>query len=69
MQVEYDTYKEMDFTCQCGWQGKGSELVNGEFSEVHLIGDLDCPKCYSLIAFWQYPIREKENKKRRRKEK
>ncbi|MBN1926927.1 MAG: hypothetical protein JW798_13935 [Prolixibacteraceae bacterium] len=57
MQVNYDTYKSMDFTCpECGWHGKGEELLNGEFSEVHLIGDLECPKCFHLIAHWQAPL-------------
>ncbi len=57
MQVDYDTYKEKDFTCKhCGWKGKGRELSHGDFSEVHFIGDLDCPKCYEMIAFWQAPL-------------
>ena len=54
MQVDYNNYKTHDFTCsKCGWQGKGGELENGDFSEVHVIGDLECPKCYHLVAFWQ----------------
>ncbi|MGZ8551328.1 MAG: hypothetical protein ACXWV2_11725 [Chitinophagaceae bacterium] len=65
MEVDYNKYEKMDFTCKCGWQGKGAELVNGEFSEVHLIGDLSCPKCSEQIAFWQWPM--KEDKKPRRK--
>ena len=45
MEVEYATYKEMDFTCkQCKWTGKGSELINAGFSDEHLICDLECPK-------------------------
>ena len=57
MQVEYAMYKEMDFTCkQCKWTGKGSELVNAGFSDEHLICDLECPKCYGLVAFWQAPL-------------
>lgn len=57
MQVDYYTYKSQDFTCsKCGWQGKGIELENGEFSEAHLLCDLECPKCYHLVAFWQTPL-------------
>ena len=54
MQVDYDTYETQDFTCSnCGWQGKGEELSNGDFSGLHSIGDLECPKCFHLIAYWQ----------------
>jgi hypothetical protein len=64
MQVDYDTYKTQDFTCsKCGWKGKGEELENGEFSEVHVIGDLECPKCYHLIAFWQGKMKGDLNRK------
>ena len=56
MQVNYETYKTQDFTCsKCGWQGKGSELDHGDFSEISFIGDLECPKCDHLVAFWQAP--------------
>jgi len=61
MQVDYDTYKSMDFTCnKCGWQGNGKALSNGGFSEASFIGDLDCPKCFELVAFWQAPYHEKD---------
>ncbi len=67
MQVDYYTYKEKDFNCNhCGWKGKGSELSHGDFSEVHFIGDLNCPKCGELIAFWQAPLinpEKSDNKK------
>ncbi|WP_242082427.1 hypothetical protein [Aestuariivivens sediminis] len=54
MQVDYDTYKTENFSCiKCGWEGKGMELNHGDFSEMHVIGDLDCPECGHLIAFWQ----------------
>jgi len=57
MQVNYNNYKMQDFICsECGWKGKGSELVNGDFSELHYIGDLECPKCFHLVAFWQAPL-------------
>jgi len=64
MTVDYFKYKNEDFTCEnCGWQGKGSELVNGEFSEVHFICDLDCPQCNEMVDHWQAPLlRDMKNK-------
>jgi len=60
MEVNYDIYKAEDFICEkCGWKGKGKELINGYFSEVHAICDLECPKCDSLIAFWQGKLTNK----------
>ena len=60
MQLNYFTYKKEDFTCpHCGWKGKGHELRQVDFNEVHLIGDLDCPRCYEHIGFWQAPTMEK----------
>ena len=57
MEVNYDTYKSIDFTCsKCGWQGKGEALTDGDFSEDCFIGDLDCPECHELLAFWQAPL-------------
>ena len=67
MQVEYDKYKEMDFSCHCGWQGKGAELSHGDFSEVHLIGDLECPECHSLVAFWSSPVKESKVTRKKKK--
>jgi len=59
MQVDYNNYKEKAFTCsKCGWKGKGTELSNGDFNEVYCIGDLECPECDYLIAFWQAPLSE-----------
>jgi hypothetical protein len=61
MKVDYYKYKEQDFTCpHCKWNGKGSELKNGEFSEMHFIGELDCPVCHERVAFWQAPLVDKE---------
>ena len=58
MKVDYDKYESMEFTCnQCGWTGKGTELSNGDFSEASFIGDLDCPKCFHQVAFWQAPLK------------
>jgi hypothetical protein len=59
MQVDYYTYKEEYFTCcKCGWQGKGDQLSHGDFHEMNMIGDLDCPECSELIAFWQAPSKK-----------
>lgn len=45
------------FSCpDCGWEGMGSELDDGDFSEYSFIGNLECPKCGHLIAFWQAPL-------------
>jgi guanosine-3',5'-bis(diphosphate) 3'-pyrophosphohydrolase len=66
MQVDYYTYKAQDFKCiECSWQGKGEQLLNGDFSELHSIGDLNCPKCYHLIAFWQAPLIEDSTEKKK----
>lgn len=62
MIVDYETYKMQNFTCiKCGWEGKGEQLSNGDFSEMHSIGNLDCPKCFHLIAFWQAPLTNNES--------
>lgn len=62
MQVNYYTYKSLVFICtKCGWKGKGKELSHGNFSESTLIGDLECPKCFELIAFWQAPLSDKND--------
>ncbi len=39
-------------------EGKGIELVHGDFSELHSIGNLDCPHCSHLVAYWQAPLRK-----------
>lgn len=59
MKVDYNTYKEQDTTCtKCGWKGKGAELSDGDFSEASWIGDLNCPKCFELVAFWQASLKD-----------
>jgi hypothetical protein len=40
------------------WQGKGDQLSHGDFHEMSMIGDLDCPECSELIAFWQAPSKK-----------
>ena len=63
MLVDYDTYKSQEFTCRnCGWHGAGSELNHGDYSE-DCIGDLECPKCFELVAFWQAPLIDKAQDK------
>lgn len=64
MQVDYYAYNTLEFTCPaCGWQGMGKELSHGDFSELSLIGDLECPKCFHMIAFWQAPVIDKKKYK------
>lgn len=61
MKVDYFKYKDQHFTCpHCKWNGKGSELKNGEFSEIHFIGELYCPVCHEPVAFCQALLIEKE---------
>ena len=63
MNVNYFTFIREDFICPyCGWKGKGAELTNGDFSEDHLICDLDCPSCYEHLGFWQAPLLEEKEK-------
>ena len=57
MQVNYNSYKALEFECPtCKWKGKGSALSLGDFSEAHCIGDLECPNCGKMLAFWQAPL-------------
>ncbi len=54
LNVSYFTYKTERYTCRhCGWQGEGSELVQGDvFSELF---ELDCPACHERVAAVMYP--------------
>lgn len=64
MLVDYYQYKEQQFTSKhCGWTGDGSELRHGDFHSESMIGDLECPKCWELVAFWQAPPIKKEEEK------
>lgn len=39
MQVDYNTYKAQNFKCiECGWQVKGEQFDNDDFSALHSIG-------------------------------
>ena len=61
MRVDYNNYATQSFTCnKCGWKGKGEELSDGDFSEESCIGDLECPKCFELVAYWQAPLRREK---------
>lgn len=45
-------YDDQDFICmQCGWTGKGSDLVNNNTNNIYRIQDLQCPRdlSYSCI--------------------
>lgn len=62
MKVDYNTYKDQEFACKkCGWKGSGAELGHGDFHEYSMIGDLECPKCFELVAFWQAPLGSNSN--------
>ena len=62
MKVDYNTYTEQQFTCKrCGWSGSGAALGHGDFHEHSMIGDLECPKCFELVAYWQAPLINKNN--------
>lgn len=38
-------YDNQDFICvQCGWTGKGHDLVNNNSNKIYRIRDLQCPK-------------------------
>jgi hypothetical protein len=60
MQFNYFTYKAESERCNhCGWSGKGSELINGDFSEEHSIGDLNCRSCAAVVSYNEgvtYPL-------------
>jgi hypothetical protein len=50
------TYKTDAFKCkECNWTGIGSELNYWDFSKVHSIVDMYCPKCYAYIVSWLTP--------------
>lgn len=66
MQFNYFTYREESVICpSCGWQGKGWELSHGDFSYEHFIMDLDCPKCFEHLGFWQSPMQTEMDEWRR----
>lgn len=61
MNLNYFTYKNETITCpKCGWVGKGSELNYGDYSGLHSIVDMDCPKCHEMVGFWQSPTKEEK---------
>lgn len=64
MLVDYKTYESYYFTCKnCGWKGKGTALTHGDFSEASFIGNLECPECNDLVAYWQAPLIKPDSKK------
>ena len=57
MKIDLNNYLEKDFECpECHWKGKGSDLENGDFSELHFIFDFECPKCFNHIGSGQAEI-------------
>ena len=56
MATDYSTVMQQSFVCKhCGWTGTGSELSKGEYYPESNIADFNCPKCYELVAFVQFP--------------
>lgn len=46
------THDNQEFICmQCGWSGKGYDLVNNNSNKIYRIRDLQCPRdlSYSCI--------------------
>lgn len=46
------SHDNKDFICvQCGWSGKGKDLVNNNSNKIYRIQDLQCPRdlSYSCI--------------------
>ena len=57
MNIDLNNYLNKVFECpECHWKGKGSELENGDFSEMHFIIDFECPKCFNHIGSGQAEI-------------
>jgi hypothetical protein len=56
MYLDYFTYRKQTIKCpKCNWEGKGSELVYGNFSEKFPIVDMECPSCFEDIGHWLIP--------------
>src|SRR5262245_47595994 len=50
----YDDWKENPFRCDgCNWEGKGSELEQGEVFEA--LTELLCPKCSKSLVMLMHP--------------
>jgi hypothetical protein len=51
---DYYTYKQHTYQCKnCGWQGLGLDLRNGEMFDA--LYELDCPSCFEMVTFVPYP--------------
>ena len=51
----YDDWENEDFRCKnCGWNGIGSQLKQGDMFEA--LHELDCPQCGGRISTLVYPI-------------
>ncbi len=63
MYLNYFKFKVESITCpKCSWEGLGSELKYGEYSESGFIVDMDCPKCHETIGYFQFPLKEEVEK-------
>ena len=53
MLFNYDTYENEPFFCQeCGWSGRGRDLIPGDFYER--VSELICPACKAYMACYGY---------------
>ena len=56
MKIDLNNYLDKVFECpECHWKGIGSELENGDFSELHFIFDFESIEKYYLIH-WMISI-------------
>jgi hypothetical protein len=50
MTFNYYTYKNDNFSCpKCNWNGLGLETFLSDFSEIHTLRDIECPRCESTL--------------------
>lgn len=63
MLLDYFKFKKQSIKCpKCNWEGMGSELSYGDFSERFDIVDMDCPNCFEHIGYWIPPTEEEKEK-------
>lgn len=57
MQITSSNYRNEIFKCPyCEWRGFGGELLMGDFSEMNMLADVDCPKCHEMIGFMEWGV-------------
>lgn len=50
MEYNYHTYKSKTFICsKCDWRGLGLDTFLSDLSEIHLLRDVECPKCENTL--------------------